>query len=38
MVLELLELVFVDMVGEGALCATEMATEHQKLILASLMK
>lgn len=37
-VLELLELVLVQMIGEGAFCSTKMAAEHEKLIITSLVK
>jgi hypothetical protein len=37
-ILELLELVFVQMIGEGAFCSTKMAAEHEKLIITSLVK
>ena len=36
--LKLLEFVLVEMVGERALCAAKMATEHEELVLASLMQ
>lgn len=36
--LKLLEFVLIEMVREGALCAAEMATEDEELVLASLME
>ena len=36
--LKLLEFVLVEMVGERALCAAEMATEDEELVLAGLVQ
>jgi len=36
--LELLEFVLIEVVGERALCAAKMATEDEELVLASLMQ
>ena len=38
MLLELLEFVLIEVVGERALCAAKMATEDEELVLASLMQ
>lgn len=38
MLLELLEFVLVEMIGEWALCTAKMATKDEELILTSLMK
>jgi hypothetical protein len=35
--LELLELILLDVIGEGSLCASKVATQDQKLVLTSLM-